>query len=58
MITIFDSFYAFRTKAALATIFILKIFCLKVEIRLRFVIEYMILKQTLLILKIFPSECS
>ena len=42
----------------LAMIFIRKIFRLKVEKILRFVIKYVILKQTQLIFKPFPLECS
>ena len=44
-------------KGALAKIFDKKILCLKVEERLWFVIKYITLKQTPLILKTFPSEC-
>ena len=45
-------------KAAKAKIFIRKILCLIVEKRLWFVIKYVILKQTPLILKTLPLEYS
>ena len=48
---------SFLFKVALATILIMKILRLKVEKSIRFIINYLILKQTPHILNIFPSKC-